>query len=192
MLMQKSFLKKLLLEVLLDIWSCYMRQDLRKEGRKIMENIQQTIQNIKSKEPLISADDVAQYITDWCKTNKQELTAMKLQKLLYYSQVWSIMKNGQKMFPEQIEAWQRGIVIPSVYKKHKGEFFIYSWDYVSLQKTKQNDKAKKILDLVLNNYGDRSGDLLSSITHAEEPWINANKRNNQEITVEDIYRYYLR
>ena len=155
-----------------------------------MENTQKIIQDIKNKEPLVSADDVARYIVDWCKKNKQELTAMKLQKLLYYSQVWSIMKNKQKMFSEEIQAWQHGTVIPDIYHKHKGKFLIHSWDHGSLQKIENNQKAKTILDLVLNNYGERSGNLLSSLTHSEDPWINARKRDDQVITVEDIYNYY--
>ncbi len=33
------------------------------------------------------------------------MTAMKLQKLVYYSQAWGLVWDEEPLFPERIEAW---------------------------------------------------------------------------------------
>jgi len=43
------------------------------------------------------------------------LTPMKLQKLLYFAQGWSLAITDEAMFDEQIEAWKYGPVVRSVY-----------------------------------------------------------------------------
>ena len=51
-----------------------------------------------------SVFDVAQYILETCGT----MSAMKLQKLVYYSQAWSLVWNDKPLFYEEIEAWAGG------------------------------------------------------------------------------------
>ena len=50
------------------------------------------------------------------------MSAMKLQKLIYYSQAWSLVWDDEPLFPERIEAWINGPVVPELYERHKGEF----------------------------------------------------------------------
>ncbi|MBD5559274.1 MAG: DUF4065 domain-containing protein [Clostridia bacterium] len=38
------------------------------------------------------------------------ITTMKLQKLLYYAQVWSLVWDENELFPEKFEAWANGPV----------------------------------------------------------------------------------
>ena len=47
--------------------------------------------------------DVAAYILK----QRGPLTAMKLQKLVYYSQAWSIVWDDDAVFSEEIEAWKK-------------------------------------------------------------------------------------
>ena len=61
--------------------------------------------------------DVAEYILSQTGT----ISAMKLQKLIYYCQAWSLVWDDKKLFPEKIEAWISGPVIRDLYEKHKGE-----------------------------------------------------------------------
>ncbi|WP_375339284.1 Panacea domain-containing protein [Planktothricoides raciborskii] len=51
--------------------------------------------------------DVAAYIL----TKKHPLTAVKLQKLLYYAQAWALVWDKKPLFPERIEAWVNGPVL---------------------------------------------------------------------------------
>ncbi len=115
---------------------------------------------------------------------------MKLQKLLYYCQAWSIVKNKKRMFDEKIEAWQYGTVIPEIYQKHKGKKEITCWNHGSLEKIESDSTLKEFIDSILQNYGTKSGSFLSHLTHSEDPWLQAKDRADKEITVEDIYNYY--
>src|SRR5207244_218694 len=69
-----------------------------------------------------SVFDVAKYILK----QVQRTSAMKLQKLMYYSQAWSLVWDEAPLFPEKICAWANGPVVPELYAKHRGEFQV-SW-----------------------------------------------------------------
>jgi uncharacterized phage-associated protein len=66
--------------------------------------------------PQLRAIDVADYILK----HLGSMTAMKLEKLVYYSQVWSLVWTERELFRERIEAWANGPVIPSLYRLHRG------------------------------------------------------------------------
>lgn len=50
------------------------------------------------------------------------MSHMKLQKLCYYSQAWHLAWEGVPLFPERIEAWANGPVVPVLYEALRGEF----------------------------------------------------------------------
>lgn len=62
--------------------------------------------------------DVAEYILE----QYGEMTAMKLQKLVYYCQAWHLAWDGEPLFRESIEAWANGPVVPALYEAHRGVF----------------------------------------------------------------------
>ncbi|HBY79059.1 MAG TPA: hypothetical protein DEG47_19150, partial [Cyanobacteria bacterium UBA11148] len=64
------------------------------------------------------AVDVAKYIL----TKTGEMTAMKLQKLVYYSQAWSLVWDESPLFDEDIQAWANGPVVPILYGYHRDQF----------------------------------------------------------------------
>lgn len=66
---------------------------------------------------MVNACDVAKYIL----IKSGEMTAMKLQKLVYYAQTWSLVWNESPLFNEPIEAWTNGPMVRSVYAAHKGQ-----------------------------------------------------------------------
>ena len=137
-----------------------------------------------------SAHDVVKYILE--KTGP--ISAMKLQKLVYYSQAWSLVWDERPMFSEKIQAWANGPVLPSLYEFHRGEFQVASWprgDAANLD----NDACETI-DAVIKHYGKKTAQALSDLTHREDPWINARKgiadgeRGNAEISLGDMEEYY--
>lgn len=71
----------------------------------------------------VSVLDVASYILEK-QPKKQPLTAWKLQKLVYYSQAWSLVWDKQPLFKEKILAWANGPVIKELYDQHKGLFYV--------------------------------------------------------------------
>lgn len=107
-----------------------------------------------------------------CILSKQgEMTAMKLQKLVYYAQAWSLVWDEKPLFSNRIEAWVNGPVIPDLYKVHKGQFKVASWP--KGQPDVLTQRQRETVEAVLKHYGDKTSQWLSDLTHAEAPWREA-------------------
>jgi uncharacterized phage-associated protein len=138
----------------------------------------------------ITVHDVAAYAL----SKQGEMSAMKLQKLVYYSQAWSLVWDEKPLFKAKIEAWANGPVVREVYEKHRGQFLVKAWPDGDPSKIK--GAAKKTVDSVLSFYGDKSGQWLSELTHKEDPWREARSglsdedRSSQEITHAAMAEYY--
>lgn len=135
--------------------------------------------------------DVAAYILERCGS----MSAMKLQKLCYYAQAWSLVWDDEPLFAEDIEAWTNGPVIPKLYQKHKGTFKIeqgtIGGDSSSLAKSQ-----KETIDAVCDGYFELNAQQLSDLTHSEAPWRNARRklnnfeRGHEVISLADMSEYY--
>jgi uncharacterized phage-associated protein len=134
--------------------------------------------------------DVAQYILE-C---RGEMTAMKLQKLVYYSQAWHIAWTDDVLFDSRIEAWADGPVCTELFKVHRGSFRVSK-----LRKGKADlltADEKDTVDRVLLFYGDKSPQWLSDLTHMESPWKEGRSGvpdraiSNNEITPASMGEYY--
>lgn len=122
------------------------------------------------------------------------MTAMKLQKLVYYSQAWSLVWDEKPIFNEEIQAWANGPVVPELFYAHQGEFL------VSKELKGDKDNLSKIekdtIKGVLKYYGDKDAAWLSALTHEEAPWIDARdgmqqlERGNKPITLGALTEYY--
>jgi len=116
----------------------------------------------------VSVHDVAAYILE----KAGPMSAMKLQKLVYYSQAWSIAWEDRPIFPEKIEAWASGPVVPELYQKHKGKFLLKKW---AGRSARLSGDDKETIDVVLGTYASKSAQWLSELTHREAPWRDARK-----------------
>ena len=140
---------------------------------------------------LVSAHDVAHKIMS---SFPCSITTMKLQKLVYYCQAWSLVWDEAKLFQEKIEAWANGPIVPELYEIHRGQFKMSQWSLGNPNNLDANQQ--KTVQSVLNFYGDKSGLWLSSLTHQEDPWVKARKglapgeRGDVEITIDSMYEYY--
>lgn len=138
--------------------------------------------------------DTAKYILE----QKSEMTVMKLQKLVYYSQAWNIVWNENELFSEQIEAWANGPVTIELYKNHKGLFRVTESSITLGNSSNLEGHEKEAIDKVLSFYGDKSAQWLSDLTHMENPWKDARVRAHAEegancqevITPSEIEEYY--
>lgn len=113
---------------------------------------------------MASVFDVAQYILEKMGT----MTTMKLQRLLYYSQAWSLAWDEVPLFNEEFEAWANGPVCREVYDLHK-EIFSISGISQGDAENLSNVEIETI-DAVLQHYGDKSPHWLRELTHLERPW----------------------
>lgn len=129
---------------------------------------------------MTSSLDIAKYIVKFFQECEDPVTNLKLQKLLYYVQGWSLALHNKPAFTEPLEAWVHGPVQPSVYHFYKD----YRWNPINneviVPEIGQN--LKNHIDEVLAVYGGDSAYSLERRTHLEEPWIFA--RNGLPTDVE--------
>jgi len=134
--------------------------------------------------------DVAEYILK----NRGAMTTMKLQKLVYYCQAWSLVWDEKPLFPEKIQAWASGPVVRELYEAHRGMFNISSIGKVDIANPNAEEKAT--IDAVLFAYGDKSAQWLADLTHMEQPWNDAREgyapgdNCENEITLASMAEYY--
>ena len=113
--------------------------------------------------------DVAKYITE-C-TGK--VSAMKLQKLMYYSQAWSLVWEEEPLFSNDFQAWANGPVLPTLYARHRGMFKIDADLFPDADSKNLSDVNRCNIDKVLSFYGLKTAQWLSNLTHQEDPWLGA-------------------
>lgn len=139
---------------------------------------------------MVNVLDVASYIL----ANKGSMTAMKLQKLVYYAQAWSLVWDESPLFRHRIEAWANGPVAPTLYRAHRGKFKV---SHIHGGKSRKlNQTQKETVNAVLDYYGGKSSQWLSDLTHSEAPWADARngltpgQRGDREITRAAMAEYY--
>jgi uncharacterized phage-associated protein len=139
----------------------------------------------------VRAIDTADYILK----RLGPMSAMKLQKLVYYSQVWTVVWTDNELFSDPIEAWADGPVVRSLYEKHRGHFRIGK-GFFGGDTERISEEQKQILKKVLSFYGGKDAQWLSNLTHMEAPWKNARvglspgDRGSNVISIESIASYY--
>lgn len=117
--------------------------------------------------------------------NINNITTMKLIKLVYFSYAWNLAMYNEKLFSEHIEAWRYGPVIPSLYHEFKrfGANAITNYAIDFQPETGEisypiifadDERTFKVIDAVWLNYKNKNGLELSKITHEpESPWCHA-------------------
>ena len=141
---------------------------------------------------MVSVFDVAAYIL----TKRGPMSAMKLQKLVYYSQAWSLVWDDAPMFSEAIEAWANGPVVRRLFAAHRGQFTVS--DVPGGDPKALDEVQRETVDIILGYYGDRSSQWLSDLTHMEAPWRDARaaaglsdgERGNAVISHAAMAEYY--
>lgn len=139
---------------------------------------------------MASVHDIAAYILD----RLGSMTAMKLQKLVYYAQAWSLVWDEQPLFEAQIQAWANGPVVYELYQRHRGQFVVGP-DWPGNPNALQ-DRERETVNAVLKFYGERSAHWLSELSHREAPWRDAREglqpgeRSSQTITHAAMQEYY--
>jgi len=143
-------------------------------------------------EKTVSVFDVAKYILE----RRGVVSGMKLQKLVYYAQAWSLVWDELPLFEDEIQAWVSGPVVYTLFDAHRGMYLISSDDLPSGDSNKLSDDQKDTINAVLNYYGAKDSQWLSDLTHMEDPWIQAregllpNERGNNIITLASMEEYY--
>jgi len=144
--------------------------------------------------PPYPALTIAKWFIAWAEAEREELSNLKLQKLLYYAQGHHLAQRRAPLFTEPIQAWSHGPVVPQVYHEFKssGNSSIelppddsFTWNDV-------DPVTSDLLSRVWNTYGGYSAGRLRNMTHEERPW-KAHWREDERhtrIPVEEIEEYF--
>ena len=116
---------------------------------------------------MTSAHDVARAILD-----RNGATSLpKLQRLLYYSQAWSLAWDGEPLFPESIRAWSDGPTVRALFETTRGRFALSPGDLDGDGVVPA--KGIATVEAVLAAYGGFDGLSLGVLARSEPPWRDA-------------------
>ena len=102
-----------------------------------------------------------------------ELSLLKLMKLLYYAEGCSLASNNGSLFSDDFLAWEHGPVIKAVWDKYRGDtsrdIQPVADDYKNIEKISADDI--EVLEGVYQAFGIYSAWGLRNKTHEESPWL---------------------
>ena len=130
-----------------------------------------------------SAKAVANYFLDLAKAKGESLDPMKLQKLVYFAHGWFLAVHGKPLLNEEVQAWDYGPVIATLYHEFKDygsgpiDDYAYEFSPTALEKPvipPEDQGTIAVLNRIWEVYGKYSGIQLSNMTHAVgAPWRKA-------------------
>lgn len=156
---------------------------------------------------------VARYIALSLLTKQMTVSPLKLQKLLYYAQAWSMVFFGRQnqLFADVPQAWVNGPVYPAIYNMWKNRNMC---DHLSPENfgttekdvddalccvTKElglSDDEIQLLEQIVLKYGSKSQNYLIFLTHSELPWcekregLKPYERSVKPLSLDTMYKYY--
>ena len=152
-------------------------------------------------ENLFSVSDKMLRVISYVFEKLEEVTPLMLQKLLYFIQGVFCALYKRPMFYENCQAWVHGPVYPEVYDMFRDFKYnpIEDARFAIFEGTEDEltEDERRVIDLVVNTFGEYSGKMLERITHKELPWRSARKGygNNipsrEPILMEDIAVYFI-
>ena len=140
----------------------------------------------EQKEKVAANDDYEVY---------EGITHLKLQKLLYNAQGVFLATTGNKLFDDDLEAWEHGPVVRNVYDT----YCVFGRNPIIIPVTPENNEiirkiesdteTKNILDLVYDNFSIYTAWQLREMSHVKNgPWDKTEK--NQIIDTKLIKDYF--
>ena len=119
--------------------------------------------------------NICNYIIKSENNKGRAVTNLRLQKLLYFIQAYSLKALDAPCFAESIEAWQYGPVVPSVYSAYKfyGSIGISIAPEIDIESLICSSGVRKVIDTILQDAENMSTGELINITHSQRPWIDA-------------------
>ncbi len=150
---------------------------------------------------------------------QDDLTPLKLQKLVYFAHGWNLALKGEPLIDEQVEAWTHGPVIPSLYfafrnhgnqpidAKYVDVEYAYAMDGTPFVRSRhepslrdhpgQEAYTRSLLDRIWEVYGHCTASQLSTMTHQPgTPWDTVVKKwggkvpRGTDISMESIKAYF--
>lgn len=117
---------------------------------------------------------------------------MKLQKLCYYSQAWTLVWDNEELFSEDFLRWDNGPICKELFDVHEGMFLVNSSiiDCGNLSKDEFSSEQLRNIDKIIEGYGCYAGQDLAVMVCREAPWLTTPE--NEVINKDVIRAYYSR
>jgi uncharacterized phage-associated protein len=115
-----------------------------------------------------------------------DITPMKLQKLLYYLKVWGLV-SGTFSVDTEFKKWKYGPVSNEIFHEYK-QYKSAVIPKAAIPFVELSSELKASIDFVLDCYSVYSAVTLSAMTHQEKPWQKT--PDNAVITEKKILKYY--
>lgn len=127
---------------------------------------------------MATLNDVADFVIAKTSEAGVGLNLLKLQKLVYYCQAWSLAFGRGVLFDGKFQAWVHGPVSRELYDRFAATKYLYSDVFTTDMKadfdsTRLSEEERQLIDAVLEVYAKFGGDQLEEMTHQELPWIQA-------------------
>jgi uncharacterized phage-associated protein len=112
-----------------------------------------------------------------------DITHLKLQKLLYYAQAWHLANYDVSLFDEDMQAWAHGPVVPTVWRIYKE----FGWNPLPPERPPNIEAGlRSYLEVVFGQYGGFTAKKLEELTHSEVPWREARGNIPPEAKCENV------
>ncbi len=119
---------------------------------------------------IYNLDEVADTLLALARGENIPVSNLKLQKLIFYAQAWSLVFYKTPLFREDFEAWVHGPVVPSLFRR----FRHYGWKPIEASVPPVKGESLRVhLGKILKAYGHFAANDLERLSHSEDPWKDA-------------------
>ncbi len=127
---------------------------------------------------MLDAIDVARRLIQFgydptCPAESVLISPLRMQKLLYYCQGWSLALLGRPLFRQPLEAWVRGPVVVDVYERFKGTRDGLTPERAGEPCGELSATDAALIEMVWREYACYTPSQLVNMTHAEPAWREA-------------------
>lgn len=138
---------------------------------------------------MYSAFDISNYIIEYSNRKHYFISGLKLQKLLYFVQVYFLVEKNKPCFREKLIAWDFGPVVVEVYEKYK--------QYASLDIPADMagayyvcEECTELIDKVVDMFAFCPATVLTDIAIHQLPYEKAAFSPEKVIGIQDIREYF--
>ena len=150
---------------------------------------------VYASDPVADQTAIANFLLFESRERGENLTKLKLQKLLFYADAWNLALKDTELFSEQFQAWVHGPVLVSQYHRFKD----YRWLPITQDIDCPNlpEPLAKHLSEIVDVFGCETAVALELMTHREKPWLEArgdtpptepSNARISKVTMRDFYR----
>jgi uncharacterized phage-associated protein len=144
-----------------------------------------------AKEKILSCLDIANYFLVLVDREAGDsITQLKLQKLVYFAQGISLALLDKSLFPEHVEAWTHGTVVPALYRQFR------TFGYNAIPAPGEIDfdlysrQQKELIYKVYAVYGEHTASYLRNLTHEHQIWSDAMLSKDKILAQDKMQKFF--